>query len=89
MRPPNVWNFFQDPNEEQIPHVLRAKACPQKCYEDGRVEKIQEAIMMIGNDLRKCEEDKWNMLLKHTMEVFKNLHKEYQKSLAGDGDAKE
>lgn len=28
MRPPAVWNFFQDAGEEQLPHVLRAKACP-------------------------------------------------------------
>jgi len=28
MRPPVAWNFIQDTGEEQIPHVLRAKACP-------------------------------------------------------------
>lgn len=75
MRPPAVWNFFQDASEEPIPHVLRAKACPQACYEDGRIEKIQESFNLIGFDLLKYEEAKWNQLVKLTMEVFKSLHK--------------
>jgi hypothetical protein len=54
---------------------LRAKANPSKCYEDGRIEKIQEAINLIGHDLRKYEEIKWNTLSKHTFEVFRNLSK--------------
>ena len=44
MRPPNVWNFFQDKNEEKIPHVLRADANPMECYTDGRVEKILDSV---------------------------------------------
>ena len=83
MRPPLVWNFFQDASEEKIPHVLRANACPQKCYEDGRIEEIQENINLIGYDLLKCEEDKWKILVKHTMEVFRNLNKKYQEALVG------
>ena len=75
MRPPIAWNFIQDPAEEKIPHVLRAKACPQKCYEDGRIEKIQEAINLIGHDLLRYEEVKWNRLYKQTMEVFRHLDK--------------
>lgn len=82
MRPPMVWNFFQDPGEEKIPHILRAKANPTKCYEDGRIEKIQEAIMLIGMDLSKWEEDKWNLLTKYTLEVFKNVDKKYQAKLS-------
>lgn len=77
-----VWNFFQDASDEKIPHVLRAAACPQKCYADGRIEEIQEAINLIGYDLLKCEEDKWKILVKHTMEVFRNLNKKYQEALA-------
>ena len=84
MRPPNVWNFVQDPAEEQLPHVLRAKACPQKCYEDGRVEKIQEAITLIGRDLLRYEEATWNRLCKQVMEVFRHLNKKYAESLAGE-----
>lgn len=64
MRPPAVWNFIQDTAEEPIPHVLRAKANPAKCYEDGRIEKIQEAIDHIGRDLLRYEEIKWNRLNK-------------------------
>lgn len=75
MRPPAVWNFVQDSAEEQIPHVLRAKANPSKCYEDGRIEKIQEALDRIGRDVSKYEEIKWNTLMKHTLDVFRNLNK--------------
>ena len=82
MRPPMVWNFFQDAGEEKIPHILRAKANPVKCYEDGRIEKIQEAIMLLGMDLAKWEEDKWNLLTKYTLEVFKNVDKKYQARLS-------
>ena len=81
MRPPEVWNFFQDENEEKIPHVLRANACPQKCYQDGRIEKIQEAIDLIGRDLRTYEGDTWKVLGQRVMEVFRNLEKNYQAAL--------
>lgn len=84
MRPPKIWNFFQDPSEEQIPHVLRASACPQKCYVDGRIEEIQQAVNLIGHDLLKYEPEKWTLLVKHTMQVFQNLNKKYQDDLAGE-----
>ena len=77
MRPPIVWNFCQDPSEDKIPHVLRAKANPVKCYEDGRIEKIQEAISAIGFNLTKWEEAQWNLLTKYTLEVFRALNKKY------------
>ena len=82
MRPPVVWNFRQDNGEEKIPHVLRARANPVKSYEDGRIEKIQEAITLIGMDLSKWEEDKWKLLTKYNMEVFRNVNKLYQSKLA-------
>lgn len=82
MRPPIVWNFRQDPSEDKIAHVLRARANPVKCYEDGRIEKIQEAITLIGMDLSKWEEDKWKLLTKYNMEVFRNVNKLYQAKLA-------
>ena len=34
MRPPYVWNFFED--EDPTPHVLRPHVEPDKCYIDGR-----------------------------------------------------
>ena len=84
MRPPVVWNFTQDASEDRIPHVLRAKANPVKCYEDGRIEKIQEAITAIGFNLTKWEEAQWNLLTKYTLDVFRALNKKYQASLNED-----
>lgn len=81
MRPPEVWNFFQDKNEEQIPHVLRATSKPQECYKDGRVEKILECIDLVGGDLRRYEDAKWNKLLKDTMAVFHDMSRKHKIAL--------
>ena len=42
MRPPYVWNFFEQ--GEQTPHILRAEADPHKCYVDGRIESLMADI---------------------------------------------
>lgn len=81
MRPPEVWNFFQDKNEEQIPHVLRATAKPQECYKDGRVEKILESIELVGGDLRRYVDVQWNRLLKDTMAVFHDMNRKQKIAL--------
>jgi len=39
--------------------------------------------------LSKYEEIKWNTLMKHTLDVFRNLNKKYAEALAGGGGDKE
>ena len=35
-----VWNFIYDDPKDKPKHVLRPEACPEKCYIDGRIEKL-------------------------------------------------
>ncbi len=42
MRPPYIWNFFEEGDE--TPHFLRAEADPAKCYTDGRIESLMADI---------------------------------------------
>lgn len=84
MRPPFCWNFFEDCSEEEkAAHLLRANANPvsNKCYEDGRVERILENIEEIGMNLKNHEETNWGRLKKHILEIFNEEYKEYKKSL--------
>jgi hypothetical protein len=86
LRPPVCWNFFEDcTEEEKTQHLLRANANPiasgNKCYEDGRVEKILENIETIGHNLKSHEHMNWDRLKKHILEIFNEEYKEYKKSL--------
>lgn len=82
MRPPKVWNFFEDkPQTERVSHVLRYNANPAQCYKDGRIEGILKNVEEIGMNLSKYEETKWKTLRKHTMAVFANEFSEFKKAL--------
>lgn len=74
MRPPYVWNFFEQ--GEQTPHILRAEAEPHKCYLDGRIESLFADIQQIGNHMTKHEEARWRTLVRYTLEIFKAEHKQ-------------
>lgn len=69
MRPPYIWNFFEEGDE--TPHILRAEADPAKCYQDGRIESLMADITQLGFHLTKHEEERWNRLVKSTIEIFK------------------
>jgi hypothetical protein len=51
MRPPFVWNFFEE--GEQTPHILRAEAEPHKCYVDGRIESLFADIQSLALHMTK------------------------------------
>jgi hypothetical protein len=70
MRPPYIWNFFEDGLEAQH-HILRAEADPAKCYADGRVESLMADITQLGFHLTKHEEQRWKMLVQYTLDIFK------------------
>lgn len=87
MRPPNVWNFFEQ--GDQTPHILRAEANPHKCYVDGRIESLFSDITTIGFHLTKHDEISWKKLVDHTLEIFKAEYKQEQEEIAkeqGGGD---
>lgn len=82
MRPPEVWNFFDDKAaHEKVRHVLRYNANPAACYKDGRVERIMKNIEEIGMNLSRYEEQKWKTLRKHTMAVFAKLYSDFKTEL--------
>jgi hypothetical protein len=83
LRPPYAWNFFDDEQSEdrKVKHVLRYDADPTKCYKDGRVQEVLNQIEMIGMSLRNYEEVKWKSLRKHTLSVFEQRFKDFQKEL--------
>jgi hypothetical protein len=70
MRPPKIWNFFED-SEEKIEHVIRYDAKPTACYQDGRIQKIMENVQEIAMDLKTYREDIWKVLQRNTLDVFK------------------
>ena len=70
MRPPYIWNFFED--EDPTPHVLRPSAEPDKCYIDGRFESLWDDILVLGTHLRNNESDTWKLLISRTVEIFKD-----------------
>ena len=79
MRPPFVWNFFED--EDPTPHVLRADAAPQKCYIDHRIESVYEDIEQLGHNLMNHESETWGLLTKRTIEIFR-VHAKREKEEA-------
>ena len=74
MRPPYVWNFFEE--GDHTPHILRAEAEPHKCYVDGRVESLFADIQSLAAHITKHQEERWKLLVKYTVEIFKAEHKQ-------------
>lgn len=87
MRPPEVWNFFDDAQEEEkTSHILRANANPEKCYIDGRIELILKNLEEIAMNLSKYEEPKWRILRKHTLEIFAHEYDAFSDKLKQAGN---
>ena len=77
-----IWNFFEDcADTEKVEHVLRYNANPMKAYEDGRIQAIMGNIEDIALNLKMHNEQVWNNLKKHVMDVFKYEEKELRKKL--------
>jgi hypothetical protein len=85
MRPPFVWNFFEQGN--QTPHVLRAEADPVKCYVDGRIESLMEDIFQLGFHLTQHADARWRNLVRYTVEIFKAEYKREQEIAAEEAQA--
>ena len=80
LRPGKIWNFFEDCADElKTEHVLRYDANPMKAYEDGRIEAIMANIEEIAMNLKSHNEEPWNMLKRHVMDVFKMEEAELKK----------
>ncbi len=69
MRPPFIWNFFED--GDNTPHILRADADPAKCYVDGRIESLMADITQLGFHITRHEEQRWKTLVECTLEIFR------------------
>ena len=80
MRPPYVWNFFEE--GDQTPHIIRAEAEPHKCYVDGRIESLLADIQSLGLHLTKHDDARWKLLVKYTLEIFKAQFKHEQEKAA-------
>ena len=62
MRPPKIWNFFDDNDSEKIEHVIRHDANPVACYQDGRIQKIMTNVQEIAMNLATHNEEIWKSL---------------------------
>ena len=91
MRPPFVWNFYEEGSKEaeeleelkaKTPHVLRPDAEPDKCYIDGRVERLMEDIQQLGQHLTKHQAERWALLRKYTVEIFRAQDKKEKEEAA-------
>lgn len=80
MRPPNVWNFFEQ--GDQTPHILRAEAEPHKCYCDGRIESIFADIHQLGHHLTRHDDASWKVLVNYTLDIFKAEFQKEQEQAA-------
>lgn len=68
-----VWNFFLEKDSIYYqPHKFRIDAKPFGIYEDGRVEKIWEALKKLELEIKTYEQEQWNVLLKITMDILSN-----------------
>jgi len=85
MRPPYVWNFFEE--GEQTPHILRPEAEPHKCYVDGRIESLFADIQSLALHITKHQEERWKLLVKYTVEIFKAEFKQEQEKAAEEEKA--
>ena len=68
-RPPELWNYQKVIEEE---HKFRSIADPKKSYIDGRIERLDELIINIGEHLRKHDQREWNELMRRVIDYFKN-----------------
>ena len=66
-RPPELWNFEKVVEEE---HRFRSIADPKKCYVDGRVEKLDEAIIKMGEHLRTHNPNDWTELIRRVIDFY-------------------
>ena len=66
-RPPELWNF---PNVVEEQHKFRSIADPKKSYIDGRIERLDESIAVIGDHLRKHNEREWSELMRRVIDFF-------------------
>ncbi len=71
-----VWNFVEEDEATRLPHLLRAAADPTKAYIDGRVEKLLEVIMGMGQHLSSHQSDESKHHNNMTLEIFKSYEKE-------------
>ena len=76
MRPPMIWNFFEE--GDNTPHILRAEADPKTCYVDGRIESLMADIEQLGLHLTQHEEKRWENIVKYCLEIFKAEYKREQ-----------
>jgi hypothetical protein len=77
LRPPLVWNFFYD-GEEEIPHELRPYCDPRQCYQDGRIEYIINEMESLAYNLRTHEDIVWKKLVDYVVKIFEEQHKKAQ-----------
>ena len=82
LRPGRIWNFFQDPEDEKVDHVMRHDANPDACYIDGRVKEILNNIDEMAMNLANHEPVVWEMILKNTHAVFKSMYDKHHDALA-------
>lgn len=87
MRPPYIWNFFDQGNN--TPHILRAEADPFKCYVDGRIQSLFEDINALGIHLTKNDDVRWKLLVKYNVEIFKAEYKKEQEDAANEAAAQQ
>ncbi len=83
MRPPLVWNFFEE-DDSKTPHLLRADAAPKQCYIDKRVDSILQDIEDYGISLRMHEAEIWNRLMKLTVAIFEVQDKKELEEAGGN-----
>ena len=65
-----IWNFIYDDEKKRPKHVMRPDSAPQKCYIDGRIEKLVDTIDELGQIITAHTPERWDKLLGHVLEIF-------------------
>ena len=66
-RPPELWNF---PPVVEEDHKFRSIADPKKCYVDGRIEKLDDLIVKIGDHLKNFNQGDWTELIRRVIDFY-------------------
>ena len=56
--------------------VLDPRTSPKRCYRDGRVDHIMEALNQLGDALKTHDKERWETLVSYCVNIFKHLDKQ-------------
>ncbi len=73
VRPPEMWNY---PKILEEHHKFRCIAKPSKCYEDRRIDDIDNKINALADKLNNFRRFTWKELIERIIDVYASKYNE-------------